>query len=95
MPLNHATVGTLFRTELRMLLRDRRTVITSILLPMLIMPVMLLATSGMKRLREKTLGGSFSADNAEAFINLLVTSREVRVERVSPTHVILHPVTSQ
>jgi transmembrane sensor len=42
-------------------------------------------------LRKKTLGGSFNADNAETFINLLVASGDIRVERLSDKHVVLHP----
>src|ERR1043166_1778711 len=41
MPLNSSTVGTLFRAEMRMVLRDRRILITSFLLPMLITPALL------------------------------------------------------
>jgi transmembrane sensor len=41
-------------------------------------------------LRDRRLGGNFRADNAEAFIDLLVASGEARVERRSETHVILH-----
>lgn len=55
MPLNPAIVRTLFLTELRMLARDRRTIIMAILLPILVTPVMLFATSGMQRVRERTL----------------------------------------
>ncbi|WP_442890583.1 FecR family protein [Congregicoccus parvus] len=45
---------------------------------------------GHPSLRGKRLGGNFRADNAEAFIDLLVASGEARVERRSETHVILH-----
>jgi sodium transport system permease protein len=43
MKLDRATVSTLFSTELRTVLRDRRTVIMSIVLPLLVMPLMLYA----------------------------------------------------
>jgi len=43
MKLDRATVATLFSTELRTVLRDRRTVIMSIVLPLLVMPLMLYA----------------------------------------------------
>jgi transmembrane sensor len=36
------------------------------------------------------VGGTFDADKAEAFVNLLITSGDVRVERVSETKVLLH-----
>ncbi len=47
-----SAIGTLFRFELRMLLRDRRTVVASIVLPILIMPLLLFATSIAQRFRE-------------------------------------------
>ncbi len=76
MPLNATVVATLFRTELRMLVRDRRTVVFSILLPLVIMPIMLFATSGMQRARHKKLENTIyqyavtgrQADAVRAFI---------------------------
>jgi sodium transport system permease protein len=50
-----ATVTTLFRNELRMVLRDRRTIVTSILLPLVVMPIMLFGSSWVSKKREKTL----------------------------------------
>ncbi len=47
-----SAVGTLFRFELKMLLRDRRTVVASIVLPILVMPLLLFATSISQRFRE-------------------------------------------
>ena len=43
MKVDRATVVTLFSTELRTVLRDKRTVIMSIVLPLLVMPLMLYA----------------------------------------------------
>ena len=48
-------IGCLFRAELRMLLRDRRTLIVSILLPLLIMPLLLLAGNWTDQLRQRRL----------------------------------------
>jgi sodium transport system permease protein len=55
MKLDTRAVGTLFRNEIRMLLRDRRTVITSIVLPLLVMPLMLFASSIMNRREQQKL----------------------------------------
>lgn len=41
-------------------------------------------------LAQRSVGGNFDADNAESFINLLSTSGDIRVERVSGTRVLLH-----
>lgn len=40
-------------------------------------------------LAARPVGGTFNADNAEAFVGLLLTSGDVRVERVSETHLVL------
>jgi sodium transport system permease protein len=42
--MNWATVGLIWRQEIRVLLRSRRTVVLSIVLPMLVMPLMLFAS---------------------------------------------------
>jgi transmembrane sensor len=41
-------------------------------------------------LAHHAVGGTFDADKAESFINLLITAGDVRVERVSETKVLLH-----
>jgi sodium transport system permease protein len=41
MKTNRSAIGILFRTEFRMVLRDRRVLLTAILLPVLVMPLML------------------------------------------------------
>lgn len=46
-------------------------------------------------LRTKTLGGNFNANNADAFIKLLLASGEVSVERVSETRVVLYAARSR
>jgi transmembrane sensor len=43
-------------------------------------------------LANRSVGGNFDADNAEAFINLLSKAGDVRVERVSENRVLLHKV---
>lgn len=55
MRLDRGVVATLLRTELRMLLRDRRTVVLSIVLPIVVMPLMLFAGSWVNRARERKL----------------------------------------
>ncbi len=47
-----SAVGTLFRFELRMLLRDKRTVLLSIVLPILVMPLLLFSSTLAERARE-------------------------------------------
>jgi sodium transport system permease protein len=55
MRLNTSIVATLFRAELRMVLRDRRMLLTSLVLPLLVTPFMILASSWTIRKREQTL----------------------------------------
>ena len=53
--LNWHVVVTLFRTEMRMVLRDRRILVTSIVLPLLVTPLLLLASTWSVKKREQTL----------------------------------------
>ena len=55
MRLKTSIVATLFRAELRMVLRDRRMLLTSLVLPLLVTPFMILASSRTIRKREQTL----------------------------------------
>ncbi len=48
-------IGTLYRAEFRMLFRDRRTVIISIVLPLLTMPLLMFGSHWMKERSEKKL----------------------------------------
>ena len=48
-----SALATLFRFELRMLLRDRRTILLSIVLPILVMPLLLFSSGFAERAREK------------------------------------------
>jgi sodium transport system permease protein len=59
----------LYRHELRMVLRDRRTILFSILLPLLVMPVFLFTSSRLERARQKDLllaEYSFSVTGSQA-----------------------------
>jgi len=40
----------------------------------------------------RLVGGNFDANNAESFVNLLIAGGDVRVERLSETHLVLHQV---
>lgn len=55
MRLSFATIRTLFGAELRMLLRDGRMIVLSILLPLAVMPIFLLASHWTMQKREHTL----------------------------------------
>lgn len=55
MGLNTAIVRTLFRSELRQFLRDRRTLLLSIILPILVMPIMFFAARTMEARQQKRL----------------------------------------
>jgi sodium transport system permease protein len=55
MKLNFSGIATLFRAEMRMVLRDRRILITSILLPLLVTPLMFLGSNWSLHKREKQL----------------------------------------
>jgi transmembrane sensor len=44
---------------------------------------------GDAELAARPVGGTFNADNAEAFVSLLLASGDVRIERVSETHLVL------
>lgn len=53
--LDTRVITTLLGTELRMLLRDRRTILFSIVLPLLVMPVMMFGSHFMQQRRERSL----------------------------------------
>jgi len=55
LPLQYATVMTLFRVEMRMVFRDRRMWITSILLPLLFMPLVFWVSSSSLQRQERRL----------------------------------------
>ena len=51
--MTQSALATLYRFELKMLLRDKRTVLLSIVLPVLVMPLILFSSSLIERAREK------------------------------------------
>ncbi len=53
--MNRTTIALLFKNEMRMLLRDRRTVLLGILLPLVVLPLLLLAFKFMGELRRERL----------------------------------------
>lgn len=55
MQLNASTIGALFRAEMRMLLRDRRIMVISIVLPLLVMPILLFGSTWSLKKREQKL----------------------------------------
>ncbi len=55
MRIDAGAVGTLLGTEVKLLLRDRRTVLVSIVLPLLVMPVLLFAGRMMEERRTRRL----------------------------------------
>ncbi len=55
MRLDSSTVATLLATELKLLLRDRRTVVVSIVLPLLVMPILLFAGRTLEERRARRL----------------------------------------
>src|SRR4051812_48892729 len=55
MKTNRTAIGILFRTEFRMVLRDRRVLVTAILLPVLVMPLMLAGSHWTLKRREARL----------------------------------------
>jgi sodium transport system permease protein len=50
-----AIVATLFRNEMRMVLRDRRTIVTAVVLPLVVMPLMLFGSSWTQKKHERAL----------------------------------------
>ena len=52
------SLAALYQAEMRMVLRDRRTVFASIVLPLVVMPVMLLSTSWVQEFRESRSRGT-------------------------------------
>jgi sodium transport system permease protein len=53
--LNLPTIGILWRAEMRMVLRDRRTLVAAVLLPLLVMPMLLFAVSWVDQRRAEHL----------------------------------------
>ena len=92
--LRSPIVFTLFRTELRMLLRDRRVLLTSLVLPMLITPLLMLGSKATverheKTLREMTYRYAVTGPEA-ASVRELVRAARARIDSKSKTN--QHPV---
>ena len=90
MKLRSPIVFTLFHTELRMLLRDRRVLLTSLVLPMLITPLLMLGSKTtverrVKTLREMTYRYAVTGPQA-ASVRELVEATRARVDSKSKTN---------
>ncbi len=88
--MNLATVITLFRTELRMVARDRRMIVTSVVLPLLVMPLMFLgSTVGIKRhekkLQEMVYPYAVSGSKTE-WLRQVLESTHARLEALARTN---------
>src|SRR5262245_29475409 len=76
-------IGTIYRTEIRMLLRDRRTIITSIILPLLITPLMLFSGIWITKKRQESLNQTtyqyaVTGPEAGTVRSLLEQARKIR-----------------
>ncbi len=79
-----SVIGALYLNELRMVLRDRRTIVMSIVLPLLVMPLMLFGSNWVQQKRQRTLEQatySFAITGSEA--NAVRALVEATRERVS------------
>jgi ABC-type Na+ efflux pump permease subunit/membrane protease YdiL (CAAX protease family) len=90
MNLRFSITATLFRTELRMVLRDRRVLMTAILLPMLVTPLMFFGSSRAvkkreQRLRENVCRYAVSGPEA-AKVHGLLAATSNRLEQVKGTN---------
>jgi sodium transport system permease protein len=54
-PKRQSALGTLYVNELRMVLRDRRTIVMSIVVPLMVMPLMLFGSHWSQQKRQRTL----------------------------------------
>lgn len=84
MRLRFSTVLALFRNELRMILRDKRTIITAVIMPMIITPLMLGGSTYTRKKREaaletKTYHYGIAATNREA-VRAIVTGAKARLQ---------------
>ncbi|HEY5909445.1 MAG TPA: CPBP family glutamic-type intramembrane protease [Verrucomicrobiae bacterium] len=88
--MNFATVKTLFRAELRMVARDRRMIVTSILLPLVVTPLLFLGSSlGIKKhekkLAEMVYPCAVSGPRAAMVKDLLAATRK-RLDAAAATN---------
>ncbi len=82
--MNRTDVGTVFRKEIIDLLRDRRSVIASIVLPVILFPVLMFGSNRLEEMRERELEEeemSFALEGSmEAFEDLL--GEDILLKRV-------------
>ena len=94
MPIDLSKVAVIFRNELRMIVRDKRSVIVSVVLPLLLMPVMLFSSSWQMHRREAKLRSStcdFAVAGSESAavrgLLDLVRLRHTAIEKTNPAGV--------
>lgn len=90
MRLKRSIVLTLFRTEFLMVFRDRRVLLTSILAPLLLMPVMFAGSRWTQQKREHTLATvtcryAVIGSQAEAARELVTTNQAAQAEEPGST----------
>jgi sodium transport system permease protein len=83
MKLNFSSIATLFRAEMRMVMRDQRILITSILLPLLVTPLMFLGSNWSLHRREKQLRNlvyryAITGSEAGEVRSLIALAKEIR-----------------
>lgn len=87
--MNWKIVRVIFANELRMLLRDRRTIVLAILLPLLIYPLMIYATRTTTERRAKNLAATVyqyavTGSQAEQVRELITRSTEAAARAATP-----------
>jgi len=87
--MNWKIVRVIFANELRMLLRDRRTIVLAILLPLLIYPLMIYATRTTTERRAKNLAATVyqyavTGSQAEQVRELIIRSTEAAARAATP-----------
>ena len=80
----------LFRNELRMILRDKRSVMASIILPLVLMPLMLFGSVWMQKKRESQLQTAtyrYAVSGPEkAAVQKLISKTQARIEKSGATN---------
>lgn len=90
MKIRFPTVLALFGCEIRMLLRDRRTIITAIVLPLVVMPLVLFGSRWTQQKRERTLAEStfqYAVEGSRsAWLRALIQQTRERLANESRTN---------
>ncbi len=86
MKVDWSAVAALFRNEMRHLLRDRRTIVVSIFLPLAVIPVMLFSSHWLEqrrkaRLEQATFEISVEGSQAETVCSLLAEAERMQTAR--------------